>query len=171
MNKKRDKQIIKQNNSVESNEYKKLITIIIIVASIFLLFYILTTVFTKDKKVDIFKNDLNSSEIQYDEIIIGNMFDKSGEYYVLMLEKNDQYKELFENYVIKIRNTGSTIYTVDLNNAFNKKYVSDEYSYDKDDFKTKGTLLVRINDEEIKDYYESKEEILRKLENLSKSAE
>ena len=46
----------------------------------------------------------------------------------------------------------------------------ERYSYDKDNFKTKGTLLVKIKDNQIKEHYELKEDILKKLESLSKSA-
>lgn len=168
--KKNERQILKTSNSVESDEYKKLIILIVIIAVVFLAFYIITSIFTKDNNDDIFNNDLNTTEIQYDEIIIGNMFDKSGEYYVLLLEEDDPYTDLFNSYVTTIR-TNKKIYTVDLGSAFNKKYISDEYSYDKDNFKTKGTLLLRIADNKIKDHYESKEDILKKLESLSESAE
>ena len=97
--KKNEKQILKTNNSVESDEYKKLIKLILIIAVVFLIFYVATLIFTKKNYDDIFSNDLNANEIQYDEIIIGNMFDKSGEYYVLLLEEDDPYKELFSSYL------------------------------------------------------------------------
>jgi len=166
--KKNERQILKTSNSVESDEYKKLIILIVIIAVVFLMFYAITTIFTKDNHDDIFNNDLNTNEIQYDEIIVGNMFDKAGEYYVL-LKEDDHYSDLFESYVTTIK-ANHKIYTVDLSNAFNKSYIADEYSYDKNNFKTKGTLLVEIKDGKIKEHYESKEDILKKLESLSKSA-
>ena len=58
-----------------------------------MIFYVATLIFAKKNHDDIFSNDLNANEIQYDEIIIGSMFDKSGEYYVLLLEEDDPYKE------------------------------------------------------------------------------
>lgn len=168
--KKNERQILKTNNSAESDEYKKLIILIVIIAAVFLIFYIATSIFTKDNNDDIFNNDLNATEIQYDEIIVGSMFDKSGEYYVLLLEEDEAYSDLFNSYVTTIR-ANQKIYTADLSSAFNKKYLADEYSYDKEDFKTKGTLLVRIENNKIKEHYETKESILKKLEDLSKSAE
>ena len=168
--KKNERQILKTNNSVESDEYKKLIVLIVIIAVVFLIFYLATSIFTKDNNDDIFSNDLNATEIQYDEIIVGNMFDKSGEYYVLLLEEDEPYADLFNSYITTIK-ANKKIYTIDLSSAFNKKYIGEEYSYNKDSFKTKGTLLVRIADNKIKDHYESKEDILKKLESLSKSAE
>lgn len=166
--KKKKNNILKNNGSYESNEYKNLITLIVVIASIFLLFYILTVIFTKENHDNIFNNDLNASEIQYDEIIIGSMFDGDGEYYVLMMDKNESYKDIFNSYVTNIKEKAK-IYTVDLSSAFNKKYLGDNYSYDKDDFKTKGILLIKINNHEIKEHYESKEDILNKLKELSKS--
>jgi len=168
--KKNERQILKTSNSVESDEYKKLIILIVIIGVVFLIFYLATTFFTKDNHDDIFKNDLNSTKIQYDEIIVGNMFDKSGEYYVLLLEKDDPYNDVFNSFVTTIK-ANQKIYTVDLSSAFNKTYIGEEYSYNKDSFKTKGTLLVKIKDSEIKEHYETKENILKKLEELSKSAE
>ena len=166
--KKKEKNILKTNSSYESSEYKKLITLIIVIASIFLVFYILTVTFTEENHDDIFNNELNASEIQYDEIIIGSMFNKDGEYYVLLIDKDEVYKDIYNSYVTTIKNN-KKIYTVDLASAFNKKYISDEYSYNKDDFKTKGTLLVKISNHEIKEHYETKEEILNKLKDLSKN--
>lgn len=167
--KKNEKQILKANNSVESDEYKKLIILVVIIAIVFLVFYFATLIFTKDNHDDIFNNDLNTTEIQYDEIIIGNMFNKTEEYYVLLIEEDDPYNDLFSSYVTTIK-TNKKIYTVDLSNGFNKNYVSDEYSYSKDNFKTKGTLLIKIKNSEIKEHYETKESILDKLESLSKNA-
>ena len=164
--KKEKKQILKANSSVESDEYKKLIKLILIIAIVFLIFYLATIMFTKKNHDDIFANDLNANEIQYDEVIVGNMFDKSGDYYVLLLEKDDPYKDLFTSYLTNIRKN-TKIYTVDLSSAFNKAYLSDEYSYETSNFKTKGTLLLEISDKNIKNHYESKEDILSKLKSLS----
>lgn len=168
MKKNSGRQVLKSTSSVESSEYKKLVILIIIIATVFLIFYLLTILFTKDNNDDIFKNDLNVSEIQYNEIIVGNMFDKNGEYYVLLLEENDLYKNIFDSYISTIRNDNKKIYTVDLSSAFNKKYISYDYSYDKNDFKVKGTVLIKIDDNEIKEHYESKDDILNKLKELSK---
>jgi hypothetical protein len=160
---KKEEKLLKTNGTLESNEYRKLIILIVIIAIVFLVFYGLTKMFTKENHDDIFKNDLNASEIQYKEIIIGNMFDIDGHYYVLLMEKDDMYKEYFNSYVSNINN----LYTVDLSSAFNKKYLSDKYSYDEDDFKVKGTVLVEIENHKITNHFESKEEILKKLEELS----
>lgn len=171
MSKKNKQVILKNNQSVESDESKKLIKIIIIVAIIFLLFYIATLFFTKKDKDNIFKNDLNAAEIQYDEIIIGEMFNKQGEYYVLLQEEDDPYKSILNTYVTSIRSGKNKIYTVDLSSAFNKSYISDENNCEEDNFKVKETLLLRIEDGKIKDHYENKDEILNKLKELSKSTE
>lgn len=160
---KKEEKLIKNNGTVESDEYKKLVILILIIAIVFIAFYLLTKMFTKENHDDIFKHDLNASEIQYKEIIIGSMFDNDGHYYVLLVEKDDQYKELFDSYATNLNN----LYTVDLTSAFNKKYLSDEYSYDKDDFKVKGTVLVEIENHDIKNHYETKEGILEKLKELS----
>ena len=160
---KKDEKLIKTNGSAESDEYKKLVMLIAIIAGVFLVFYFFTKSFTKENHDSIFKNDLNASEIQYKEIIIGSMFDMDDHYYVLMIGKDDQYKTLFNNYSAKLNN----LYTVDLTSAFNKKYLSNEYSYDRDNFKVKGTVLVEIDDHEIVNHFETKEGILEKLKEIS----
>lgn len=168
MKKQNKEQLLKVNKSEESTEYKKLVTIIIIILLVFIAIYLLTTLLTKKEKVDIFKNDLNSSEVQYDEIIIGSMFNIDGEYYVLLLEEDDPYKSLFENYVSTIKEKDKKIYTVDLTSAFNKKYISEENNYEEDDFKVSKTTLLKINNKKIKEHYEDKDEICDKLEELTK---
>ncbi len=160
---KKEEKLLKTNGSAESDEYKKLIVLIAIIASVFLAFYFLTKSFTKENHDNIFKNDLNASEIQYKEIIIGNMFDMDDHYYVLLIGKDDQYKTIFDNYSTNLKD----LYTVDLTSAFNKKYLSNEYSYDKDNFKVKGTVLVEIDNHEIVNHFETKEGILEKLKEIS----
>ena len=127
--KKNERQLLKTNGSAESDEYRKLITIIVIIASIFVIFYVLTVSFSKKKnnKDNIFKNDLSPAEIQYKEITIGQMFSKSGKFYVLILDKDNQWKSYFEQHISSIGDKAK-IYTVDLAQAFNKKYISDYYS-------------------------------------------
>lgn len=164
--KKKKAEIIKDTTQVQNNEYRNLIILIIVIAFIFGAFYLITLKFTKDNHDNIFKNDLDASEIGYDEIIVGNMFDKKGSYYVLLIEPNDAYKDIFDSYITSIREN-DTIYTVDLGSAFNKKYLADEYSYSKNNFKTKGTLLLYIKNGEIKDHYNNKSEIVNKLQSLT----
>ena len=163
-------QIIKNNVSTESNEYKKLIMLIAIIAGTFLLFYFVTLIFTKKEDKDsIFKNDLEATEIQYDEIIVGTMFNQNQkEYYVLLEEENDQYKELFDSYITTIRTGKEKIYTIDLTNGFNKTTISDKATYNKDDFKVKGTTLIKINDKKIVEHYENKDKIAEVLKKEAK---
>ena len=163
--KKNERQLLKTNGSAESDEYRKLVILIVIIAFVFIALYIFTTIFTTKDKDNIFKNDLNPSEIQYSEIIIGNMFDKGGHYYVLLLEEDEQYKDLFKTYINELKEE-KRIYTVDLASAFNKKYISDYSDYDEDDFKVSGTTLVEIKDHKIKSHYETKEGILEKFRSL-----
>ncbi len=151
-------------NSNESTEYKTLILLIVLIALVFGIFYFITTLITKKTSDNIFKNDLNATEIQYDEIIISDIFNKDGEFYVLLLSENDPYKDIFNSYISSIEDT--KIYTVDLSSAFNKRYISDEYNYDKDDFKVKDTVLVKVNNNKVVDHYETKEDIIEKLKDL-----
>jgi hypothetical protein len=169
MSKKNKQQVLKNNGSEESTEYRNLIIIIVIIVAVFLIFYLATVLFTKkDDSDNIFKQNLDASEIQYNEIIIGEMFNQGSDYYVLLEEENDQYESLFESYITSIRSNGQKIYTVDLSSAFNKTYIGENNSYEKDDFKVSGTTLIRIKNSKITEHYEDKDEIADKLSELSK---
>lgn len=162
---KKDNNII--NNQInEVTEYKKLGIIIFIILIVFLGFYLITSLLTKENNDDIFNNELETTEIQYNEIIVGNMFDKTGEYYVLLKNKKDPYLELFETYIESIRKGETKIYTVDLSSAFNKKYIAEESNFDKENFKVKDTTLLKLKDGEIIEHYELKEDIQKKLGEL-----
>lgn len=168
MKKNDDKKILKSNGSVEGAEYKKLFMIIFIITISFVAIYVVTSIFTKKSDLDdIFENDLNPSEIQYDEVIIGNMFNLGKEYYVLLEDSNDKFLSIYDSYVLNAR-TNTKIYTVNLSQAFNKKYVSDKNNYDKDDFKVSKTTLVKIKEGKIVSHYEEKDEIFDKLSSLAK---
>lgn len=164
-------QIIKSNKVLgETDEYKKLLILIGIIALVFITFYILTLVFTKDKNDDIFKADLDASEIQYDEIIVGTMFNQNNDqYYVLLEEKNDPYLDLFKGYITSYNSATkkSKIYTIDLSNGFNSKYISDKNSFNKNNFKVKGTTLIKIKNGEISYHYENKTKIYEQLKKMS----
>lgn len=164
--KKQKVNIINNNGSIENKDYRNLIILVVVISAIFLVFYLLTSMFTKKNNDNIFKNDLNNTEIQYKEIIIGDMFNKEGTYYALLLEKDEPYKVAFDSYINQVREN-HTLYTVDLTSGFNKKYISDEYNYDEDNFKTKGTLLLKLKDGKIVNHYSDKDEILNKIKELS----
>lgn len=163
------KQLYYSNNVSSSSELSKLIKIVLIVTVIMLVFYGVTIVVTNKAK-EAAKEEEPAVEIQYDSIMIGSMVNIEGTFYVLIEDEDDIRLSEYETFIqtIKANDDAPTIYTADLNNSFNKKYLSDEASYDSnmETFKVKGTTLVSIKDHKIVDVYDSYEEILNKLKNL-----
>ena len=172
----------KQNNkktenisiSNDKNEFKRLLKIILIVSAIFIVFYGITILVTKQEKNTI-KNENKTSEkaqIQYDNIMIGTMLNHGGEYYVLIENSDDirltEYNSLIEN--IKNVEDSTTIYKANLTDSFNKPYIGKEEKYyvnDISEFKVKETTLVKIKDGKIEAAFDNYNAIKNKLKELS----
>lgn len=142
---------------------------IIIVLMIGILFYLIT-IFVTNKKTDVSKKEVEDAIIQYEEIIIGNMFDqKQKEYYVLLKKKNDNYLSYYETYITNYQNKDDSlkIYSIDLSSAFNKKYIGENNSIKKDKFEINQTTLVKIENGDIVESYQGNEQITNKLKSMT----
>lgn len=147
----------------DNYDLRNIIKFILIVAIISLLFYFITVIVLKNKKGKTYDVNSEPSVIQYNEIIIGDMFNqKESEYYVLLEEKDDFYLELYNTYITSYKGKENSlkVYTVDLNNAFNKKYLADVNNFDKENFKIKNTALIKINNKNIVEKYEDSNSII-----------
>mgnify|MGYP003289267671 CR=1 FL=1 len=166
-NKKCDK-FEKDNN----NELKQLIILVIVITLILGAIYIVSTILKGKDYSSIFDNSLDVSEIQYDEVIIGNMLKQTeNEYYVLILDNEDSYSGIFSNYIETYRSLeyDIKIYTVDLNNIFNISAKEEETNLD--DLKFKSTILLKVKDGEIEESIEDSSEIGEKIIKLTKEIE
>lgn len=155
---------------MQENEIGKLIKIILIVTVIFGVFYVITVLVSKEK-TPTYQSTPTPSVIQYDEIILGDLFEQNeNTYYVLIGQRDDQYLNLFNSLLneYQTKKDSYPVYTVDLGVAFNKKYVSDTSSFEKNNLKVKGTTLIRIENKEIVEHYEASETILNKLKEMIK---
>lgn len=153
----------------DNYDLKNVIKFILIVSVIALLFYFVTVIVLKNKKVKTYDTTSEPAVIQYNEIIIGDMFNqKENEYYILLKENDDFYLDLYDSYVSSYASKENSlkVYTVDLNSAFNKKYLSDESNFDKDSFKVKNTTLIKINNKNIVETYEDSNSIIDALKLL-----
>lgn len=161
----------------DTNEFKRLIKIILIVTAIFALFYIVTIIVTqKSDEVKIEREKENKTtekaEIQYENIIIGTMLNKSGTYYVLIEDADDNRTDEYDSLIdtIKSNEDSSNIYKANLTDSFNKTYLGKEENYyvsDIADFKVKGTTLVKISDGKIDSVYDNYDAIKNKLTELA----
>lgn len=153
----------------DNYDLKNIIKFILIVSIIALIFYLITVVVLKNKKSNTYDISSEPAVIQYSEIIIGDMFNqKENEYYVLLKENNDFYLDLYDTYISSYTGQENSlkVYTVDLNNAFNKKYLSEESNFNKDNFKVKNTTLIKMNNKNIIETYEGSDSIIEALKLL-----
>ncbi len=168
----------KIETSTNNNELVRLVKIIVIITVIMALIYVVTMIATK-KADEVKKDDTSTSkkttktEIQYDNIMIGTMLNKSGTYYVLIEEdkKDDQRIGEYDQLVTTIKNKEGAIkiYKVDLTDAFNKVYKAKESNYYVDnisDFKVTGTTLLKIEDAKVVTAFDDYDGIKNELNNL-----
>lgn len=155
-----------------NDELKQLILLVVIIVAILGVIYIVSTILKGKDYSSIFDNSLDISEIQYDEILVGNMLKQADdEYYVLVLDEEDPYKSIFTNYIETYKNLEyeTKIYTVDLNNIFNESAKQEEM--DIDNLKFSGTVLLKVEDGEIDYSIEDSSEIVKRILELTKEIE
>lgn len=143
---------------MEEFNIKKVSIILLVVLIIIVAFYFITVLVLDNKKAKEKENTYTA--IQYDEIIVGNMYNqKENEYYILATLGSDTNKETYisnyQNYS-KEENAIKT-YTINLDSGFNKKYIGENSDFSlKYPIFSKSTLL-KIVDKEIKEIYEAEE--------------
>lgn len=157
--------------SDEQMEIRKFIQILIIIVVLILGVYFFTRIFVSK---DLFNKDEEvtkpvAGSIDYNTTIIGSIFNKpEEEYYVLMYDiKNPQavyYSGLITSY--KRNEKSLKVYTVDLNNELNKKYIKDEENLNTKDlnkFAVKNIALLKISKGNIIEASSDIEDIAAKL--------
>ncbi len=159
---------MEQSNQIEVTKF---IRIIVIVAVVFVIFYILTSLMTKDNSLKYTPSQTTPAVIQYDEIILSQIFNqKEDTYFVLAEEKDDPYLSLFENLLTQyqLQDGGIPYYTADLSSAFNQRFIKDAPSFDPEHFMLAGTTLLKIQNHTIIEHYEVSESILEYLQSIIK---
>lgn len=133
-----------------SSEVKK--TIIIIVVAVLLLvgmYFLTTLILSKDTE----EEKVTENAIQYDEILAGESFNQGdGKYYVIYYDSSDQYStisSLISSY--QLNNSDTKLYSVDLSNGMNKKYVTDVdiVTDDASSLRVKANTLLKFEDGEV----------------------
>ena len=168
--KKEPKKELKPKIKEEKSDLKKLLILILIIAVLFLIFYFAVTFINNKKLKNIFPNDesLGSAEIDYNQVIVGNMLKQNQEEYYVLASKvdegeSDPYYQTLTDY--RSYNPEYKIYNLDLNDIFNAKYVKEESNFD-DEIAFSKTTLIKVKDGEIDEVYEDDDEIEEKLQNL-----
>lgn len=159
------------------NEVGKLIRIILIVILVFAIFLGITYFVTNQGKKKN-NNDNQQTNIQYTEILVGEIWNKGGEYYVLAGKEDDQYLSLYSTYLDLYKqniNTSSIYYVLNLDSVFNKKYFDENgsnlYTENPSEIRFKDATLLKVKDGKVLEAYEGKDSILIYLEQLNKKNE
>ena len=173
MGKKNSKKIEKDieveiDNNV-GKEAKRLLVTTLIVLLFLGGFYLMT--------VAILKNDIKEPEteeleveIQFDEILIGRSFSLTDNtYYVLYYEFDDEeinsnLSSLVYNY--RSSNKDILLYTVNMSNAFNSSFLSEESNKNAEnasELKIAGPTLIKFVDGKISRYVENMDDIENRL--------
>lgn len=170
-----NKKVEERKTENQSNEMINLLKIVLIVTGIMLVFYGLTLLVTK-KSEDVLENkdtkeQVQKTEIQYKNIMIGTMLNHGGTYYVLIEEKDDNRIAEYDSLITTIESSEDAprIYKANLTDSFNKNYLGKEQNYyveNLKDFKVTGTTLIKVKDGKIevaKDTYDSIKNTLKEI--------
>lgn len=155
-----------------SNEVSNLLKIILAVTAVFLVFYGITSLVTKNKKQE--TTDTEDVTIQYDEILLGALLEQTNsDYFVLVTTEEDMYVDTYNTYISTYKNKENAIriYTANLDSGFNKNYKSEESNLNIStikDLKLKTSTLFRISNGQISSYYEGNEQIVSYLKDIIK---
>ena len=174
----------KQNTRAEAvvlsggDELSKLIKIVGIILAVLVVFYLITWIVTKNRTESHLPSGIkNPTVIQYDEIIIGDMFHQDAkEYYVLVQAEKDEYVSLYARIISDYlkKEDALTVYFIDLGNAFNKGYVadtSDIRAQNISDIRFSETTLVLVKDGKVAEAYEGMDDISAHLKKLVEKEE
>ena len=165
----------KQETVLDNQEYslKKILITLITIIIIFLCFYFITTLVIKP--IENKKNEVNV--IDSTKILLNHLFDrKEEEYFVLAIKNNKSsinkinYNEIYNNYIkdYKSKENALEFYTVDLNSALNKNFISENTNITDslNELKIGDEVLFKIKDSKIEEYFIGHSEIIKKLSSL-----
>lgn len=156
---------------VTNNEMANLVKIVLVIIAIFLIFYGITSIVTKNKSAE---NQTGDVTIQYDEILLGTLFEQpNSEYYVLITKEDDYYTSTYTSLLsmYTTKETAIRFYTANLDNGFNKLYEAEESNTKTNnlqELKFSGSALLKIKDKTIVAAYEGNAQIIEHLNNLLK---
>lgn len=171
-----NKSAIKEEIDIQdSYSLKKFILILIVLTIVFVTFYFITFLVVKPKN-----NNLSNSTAVIDSqmITMNHLLDrKENEYYVLATKASlysgysqVNYQELYNKYISNyLKNENSLkFYKINLDDALNKIYLSDETNIDNnlENLKLSDEVLFKISNKKIDKAFVGSKEILEELSNL-----
>lgn len=144
----------------------KIIKIFVIVLVVFGLFYLLTLYLLNKPNTNISSEKSEEAvTISYKTILAGSSFDMGDDYLVLYYDNSDDdLKSTYTNLISSYESTDNhlSIYVVDTNSAFNKKYISNSSNINPSsiqDLKVKNNTLIHFKDGKVTQYIENQNNI------------
>lgn len=169
-----------QNRQLESNPYsiKNLFIIVLIISVVFSLFYLITYLLVKPVQNSNESNEI--TEFDSTKITLSHLLDRNeNEYFVLVTKESlydgynskINYSELYNNYISNYKATENSLqfYYVDLDDALNKNYISEDLNISNNinQIKLNNEVLFKIKNKKIEEYYVGNSDILKVLKELS----
>ena len=136
-------------NAIDNNsfkEIKKLFYILLVIFVILIPIYILLQLSSNKKDNIKIENKYNENKI-----LITSIFDKNGEYYVIVYDYSDKKLNTIIN---NFRNKQNKIYEVNTNEGLNKRYFvynKDDVILEKENIKLKENMLLKIKDGKVEE--------------------
>lgn len=170
MKKKKQKRNLYKTNTTNDMEYSKIIKITIGVILVLAATYFVTALASGEIKFGKSKKEVKEeTSIQYEEIMVGQMLNRSdSEYYVLLFNFTDTFASYYltqkDNYITK--DDALPFYIIDLEKSVNKDYVlgDEEALIEKPvrlvDFKATSPTIVRIKNRKIVERISGRDKVL-----------
>ena len=127
------------------------------------MYFLTTAILNQDTP----EEKITENAIQYNEILAGESFNQGdGEYYVIYYDSSNEYStisSLISSY--QLNNSDTKLYSVDLSNGMNKKYITDGdiVTDNASSLRVKDTTLIKFNDSEVSEVITDVNEIKRVL--------
>ena len=156
-------------NDDDSLKAKNVIIIIVIIMVVLVSFYFITKYVLEHKKDN---TPTIESVIDREKIMFGQIFSRSeDEYYVIAYNESGKARDIYNKYITKYNSKDNhiRIYEINLDDAFNKNFVSSKSNIvdDIDNLKVSGDTLFKIKDKKIEEYKEGTSDISSYLKEIS----
>lgn len=166
-----------RKNKTEENENNQMKTTIITIASVVLFIGVFYGINLGLTALGVYEEGYvapvkAATEISYDEILLGNVFNKPEKtYYVIFDTYGEQTNNVYIEYLISSKEYENKIYKVDMSNPMNKSAIStesNEKATKASELKINDTTIIKVVSGKILGYITGEEEIISYLEKLSK---
>jgi len=176
MQKKKKQKLNYEKNYEPDNEVLKIVKILIAVILFLALFYFFAMIMTGEIKLGNKKKEDEVTQIQYDEILAGETFNKNDEeYYVFYFNFSEKISSSYltyrEGYLSKTEHF--PMYMVDLEKGFNTSYIRkdneerEEYPENIENLKVTSPTIVKVKDKKVVERVEGKDEVKEFLKNIN----